>query len=118
MKVAIVKFVCDLLFVDLPIKPVNILGQESCDQIRVKDDQWKVLYLKVKGTNKPLFLKNIRKHLFFGFDGRYSEDNTKIVDDSLIKHVLNPSENVILLEPWAFAGAGQSNTYLMDMLLP
>ena len=35
-----------------------------------------------------------------------------------MKHVLNPSENIILHEIWAFAGAGQADTYLMDTLLP
>jgi hypothetical protein len=72
----------------------------------------------VKGTEKPLFLKNIQKCLFHDFNGRYSVDNTIIVDDSPIKHVLNPSENIILPEPWTFASTGQSNTYLMDTLLP
>jgi hypothetical protein len=40
-----------------------------------------------------------------------------MVDDSLVKHISNPIENVILLEPWTFAGAGQLDTYLMDTLL-
>jgi hypothetical protein len=35
MTVSIVKFVCDLLFEDLPMRPVNILGHESYDRIRV-----------------------------------------------------------------------------------
>jgi hypothetical protein len=35
MVVAIAKSVCDLLFKNLPIKPINILGQESCERIRV-----------------------------------------------------------------------------------
>jgi hypothetical protein len=76
MKVPTVKSVCDLLFKDLLIKPVNVLGQESCDQIRVHDMQGKVSFLQVKGTHKPVFLKVIWKELFFAFNGRYSEDNT------------------------------------------
>jgi hypothetical protein len=34
--------------------------------------------------------------LFSSFGGRYSAENTIVVDDSLVKHVLNPFENVIL----------------------
>jgi hypothetical protein len=118
MRVSTVKSVCDLLFEDLPVKPLNILGQESCDRIRVQDDRGKVSYMKVKGTMKDLFLKSVQKHLFSSFGGRYSAKNTIVVDDSPVKHVLNPSENIILPETWTFAGAGQSDTYLMDTLLP
>jgi hypothetical protein len=105
MRVSTVKFVCDLLFEDLPVKPINILGQESCDRIRVQDDQGKVLYMNVKGTKKELLLKTIQKHLFSSFGGRYSMENTIAVDDSSMKHVLNPSDNVILPKSWTFAGA-------------
>jgi hypothetical protein len=77
-----------------------------------------VSFLKVKFTYKPVFLKVLRKELFFGFNGRYAEDNTIIVDGSPPKHVLNPSENVILPEAWTFAGASQVDTFLMDTLLP
>ena len=31
MRVSTIKFVCDLLFEGLAVKPLNILGQESCD---------------------------------------------------------------------------------------
>ena len=54
--------------------------------------------MKMKRTKKELFLKTIQKHLFFDFDGSYSAKNTIVVDDSLMKHILNPSKNVILLE--------------------
>jgi hypothetical protein len=118
MVLATAKSVCDLLFRGLPIKPVNILGQESCERIRVRDTHGKVSFLKVKITEKPVFLKVLRNELFFGFNGRYVEDNTIIVDDSPPKHVLNPFENVILPETWTFAGAGQADTFLMDTLLP
>jgi hypothetical protein len=118
MRVSIVKSICDLLFEDLPVKLVNILGQESYDRIRVQDDWEKVMYMKVKGTKKEPFLKTIQKHLFSSFGGRYSTKNTIVVDDCPVKHVLNPFENVILPESWTFAGAGQLDTYLMDTLLP
>jgi hypothetical protein len=74
--------------------------------------------MKVKGTKKDLFLKTVQKHLFSSFEGRYSIENTIVVDDSPVKHVLNPPENVILPEIWTFIGASQSDTYLMDTLLP
>jgi hypothetical protein len=74
--------------------------------------------MKVKQTKKELFLKTIQKYLFSSFKGRYSAENTIVVDDSLVKHVLNPSENIILPESWTFVGIGQSDTYLMDTLLP
>ena len=98
IRVSTVKFVCGLLFEDLDVKPLNILGQESYDRIRVQDNWGKVSYMKVKGTKKYLFLKMLQKHLFSRFKGRYSTDNTIIVDDSLVKHVLNFPENIILPE--------------------
>jgi hypothetical protein len=96
MVLATAKSVCNLFFKGLPINPVNILRQESCEKIRVRDTYGKVSFLKVKFTEKPVFLKVLRKELFFGFKNRYVEDNIVIVDDSPPKHVLNPSENVIL----------------------
>jgi hypothetical protein len=118
MRVATIKFVCDLLFKDLPIKPVNIIGQGSCKLIRVRNTQRKVSYLKIKGIDKPVFLKVIWRHLFFDFNGLYAKNNTVIVDDSPRKHVLNSLQNVILPKTWTFAGVGQANRYLMDTLLP
>ena len=64
-----------------------------------------------------MFLKVLWKELFFGFNNRYIEDNTIIIDDNPPKHMLNPSENVILPEAWTFVGVGQADTFLMDMLL-
>ena len=74
--------------------------------------------MKVKGIKKELFMKTIQKHLFSSIGGRYSVDKTIVVNDSLVKHVLNSFENVIFPESWTFTGVGQSNTYLMDTLLP
>jgi hypothetical protein len=117
MRVTTAKSICDLLFKDLVVKPINILGQESGDVINIQDNCWKVLSLKVKGTEKQMFLKVIWKHLVFGFDGRYSANNTVLVDDSPTKHMLNAIENVILPESWTFARVGQADTYFMDTLL-
>jgi hypothetical protein len=118
MRVSTIKSVCNLLFEGLPVKPLNILGHESCDRIRVQDDRGKVSYLKVKGTEKELFLKSIQKYLLSGFGGRYCSENTIVVDDSPMKHVLNPSENVILPKSWTIASAGESDSFFMDTLLP
>ena len=98
MRVSTVKFVCDLLFENLAMKPLNILGHESCNWIRVQDDVGKVSYMKMKGTKKDLFLKMLQKYLLSRFGGRYSTNNTIVVNNSPVKHVLNPSENIILPE--------------------
>ena len=63
-RVSIVKSVCDLLFEDLAVEPLNILGQESCDWIRVQDDWKKVSYMKMKGTKKDLFLKKCFRNTY------------------------------------------------------
>jgi hypothetical protein len=111
MRISTIKSIYDLLFEDLPVKPVNILDQKSYDRIRVQDDWEKVSYMKVKGTKKNLFLKTIQKHLFHSFGGRYSAENTIVVDDNLVKHVLNPSKNVILPKSWILqAEANQTHT--------
>jgi hypothetical protein len=67
MRVATAKFVCDLLFKDLALKPINIMDQASCYGIKVQDNLKKVPYMKVKGTNKRSFLKSIQKHLIIWF---------------------------------------------------
>ena len=54
--------------------------------------------MKVKWTKKELLLKTIQKHLFSSFGGRYFVKNTIVVDDSLVKYILNPFENVIIPE--------------------
>ena len=92
MRVSTVKSFCDILYEDLPVKLVNILGQKSYDWIKVQDGRAKVSYMKVKETKNELFLKTIQKHLFSNFTGRYSIENTIIVDDSPVKHVLNPPD--------------------------
>ena len=60
--------------------------------------------MKVKETDKQLFLKNIEKQLFLQFNGRYSAKNIIVIDDNLVKHILNSIENMILLESWSFEG--------------
>ena len=74
--------------------------------------------MKVNGTHKDIFLKTLNKGLFCRFNGKFTKDNTIIIDDSLVKHILNDSKNVLLSVSWSHNGAGPSNTFLMDTLLP
>jgi hypothetical protein len=108
--------ICRYLFRGLP-PPENILGQEHCDRVKVLHNRT-ITFLKVKGTKKDLFLKTLRKSLFESFGGRYTKDNTIIVDDSPMKHLLNEPENVILLDAWSYQEDGRKDIYLIESLLP
>jgi hypothetical protein len=109
--------ICRYLFRDLP-PPVHILGQEQCDRVKVLKNR-KITYLKVKGTKKDLFLKTLKRHLFRKFDGRYTEQNTIIVDDSPVKHILNEPQNVVLLDTWTYESVpNRSDLFLVESLLP
>ena len=74
--------------------------------------------MKVKGTHKDIFLKTLNKGLFTKFNGKFRKKNTIIIDDSLVKHILNNSENVLFPVSWSSDGAGQNDSFLMDKLLP
>ena len=74
--------------------------------------------MKVKGTDKDMFLKTLSKGLFAKFNGKFIKKNTIIIDDSLVKHILNDSENVLFPVSWSSDGAGQNDTFLIDKLLP
>ena len=74
--------------------------------------------MKIKGTHKDIFLKMLSKGVFHIFNGKFTKDNTIIFNDSPVKHILNDSENVLLLVSWSHNGAGSSDTFLMDTLLP
>ena len=52
--------------------------------------------MKEVGTQKDIFLKTLSNHLFNSFDGCYILNNTLVIDNSPIKHMLNLSENVLL----------------------
>ena len=98
--------------------PLHILGQDSCD--RINDMGWNniVSMMKVKVMHKDIFLKTLNRGLFRRFNGKFMKDNTIIIDNSLVKHILNDSKNVLLLVSWLQDGAGSSDTFLMDTLLP
>ena len=73
--------------------------------------------MKVKGMHKDIFLKMLSKRLFGRFGGKFTKENTLVIDDSPVKHILNNSENVLLPVSWLHDGAGQSDTFLIDTLL-
>ena len=74
--------------------------------------------MKVKDTHKDILLKTLSKGLFCRFNGKFTKDSTIIIDDSPMKHIFNDSENVLLPVSWSHDGAGPSDTFLMDTLLP
>ena len=74
--------------------------------------------MKVKSTHKDIFLKILRKGLFTKFNGKFKKKNTIIIDNSLVKHILNDSKNILFLVSWSSNGASQNDTFLMDTLLP
>ena len=98
--------------------PLHILGQDSCDRIYAMERNNRVTTMKVKGTHKDIFLKTLSKGLFTKFNGKFRKKNTIIIDDNLVKHILNDSENVLFPVSWSSDGAGQNDTFLMDKLLP
>ena len=98
--------------------PLHVLGQDSCDQINMMGRNNRVTTMKVKGMHKDIFLKTLSKGLFSRFNGKFTKENTIIIDDSPVKHILNAPENVLLPVSWSHDGAGPSDTFLMDTLLP
>ena len=117
MRELIVQKVCEYLFRGLPM-PLHILGQDSCDRINIMGRNNRVTTMKVKGTHKDISLKTLSKGLFSRFNGKFTKENTIIIDNSPVKHILNAPENVLLPVSWLHDGAGSSNTFLMDTLLP
>ena len=78
-----------------------------------------MFYMKEVGTQKDIFLKTLSNHLFNSFDGRYTPANTLVIDDGPIKHMLNLSENILLLPTWSYGGDGTvMDSVLMEELLP
>lgn len=97
--------------------PSLVLGQESCTTIRCRDSSGRLTTYKVPGTQKELFLKNLDT-LFSGYRGIFNSENTIIVDDTPLKHIMNKSENVLLPNPWSPRGGGDRDTFLLRTLLP
>ena len=75
--------------------------------------------MKEVGIQKDIFLKTLSNHLFNSYDGHYAPTNILVIDDSPIKHMLNLSENVLLLPTWSYKGDGVGkDSVLMEELLP
>lgn len=108
------KAICEYLFRGVQ-SPKLILGQNSCEVLKVRGPRNKLSNWKVKGTNKDLFLKPLDK-LFGTMNSKFNAHDTIIIDDSRDKHVLNEPENVVLPESWIAADA--SDRFLVDELLP
>ena len=75
-----------------------------------------VVTVKVKDTYKDIFLKTLNKSFLIGFRSKFTK-NMIIIDDSLVKHILNNSEKVLLLVSRSRNKASPSNTFMIITLL-
>ena len=116
MKKSTVVEICGYLFREGSL-PFLVLGQDSCKTVRCRDTSGRLTSYKEPGSNKDLFLKNLDV-LYSGTKGRFSCDNTIVVDDSPRKHIMNKPENVILPDSWSNRGNGEKDTFLLAVLLP
>ena len=98
--------------------PKVIHGQEHCTRIATSVTDMVPQFLKVKGTNKEIFLKTLSESLFSKYGDFFTKDNTIIVDDSPYKHVLNDPLNVVLSDTWSNKGDGRHDSFLLNVLLP
>ena len=55
--------------------------------------------------------------LFCGYRRIFNLENTIIVDDSPLKHIMNRPENVLLPNLWSNRGNGDWDTFLLRTLL-
>ena len=117
MRADTVQQLCTFLFRDVR-PPVNILAQENCDRIMLRSQSGSLRSLKVQGTSKDVLLKTLSKTLYPHFSGRYTPENTIVIDDSPEKHILNSDANVVLAESWSHRGDGRHDSFLMDELGP
>ena len=78
----------------------------------------RVTTMKVRGTYKDIFLKTLSIGLFRRFSRKFTKENTIIIDNSPVNHILNNSENVLLPVFWLHDGVGPFDTFLIDTLLP
>ena len=75
--------------------------------------------MKEEGTQKDIFLITLSTHLFDKYDDQYTRENTLIIDDSPIKHMLNPKENVLLLPSWSHSDDHAArDRVLLEKVLP
>jgi len=98
--------------------PKIVHGQEHCKRVVTEVSNRVSRFLKVKGTDKDVFLKTLSVGLFPKYLDFFTPENTIIVDDSAYKHVLNNPENVLLADSWSPNGVGANDTFLLGVLLP
>ena len=112
--------ICDYLFGPLHLStPIRVLGQGDCDRVPVRRDGPRTVYMKEEGSQKDIFLKTLSTHLFDKYDGQYTRENTLIIDDSPIKHMLNLKENVLLLPSWSHTDENSArDRILLEKVLP
>jgi len=97
------------------VKPVAVFGQESCDTVQVNNGE----ELKYPRSDKSIFLKTMRSHLFLGEASRYTENNTVLIDDSPEKSILNNTGNAIFLKSWKHTTKNcSSDDYLWAEVAP
>lgn len=98
--------------------PKLTFGQEHCRKVVISMIENRPQYLKVKNSDKEVFLKTLSRDVFSKYSRFFSKENTIIIDDSPYKHVLNDPENVVLLDTWSYKGDGWRDTFLLNVLLP
>ena len=111
---------CDYLFGPVHLStPIRILGQEDCDRVPLRREGNRTIHMKEEATQKDIFLKTLSTHLFDKYDGQYTKENTFIIDDSPIKHMLNLKENVFLLPSWSHSDDHAArDRILLEKVLP
>ena len=70
--------ICEYLFRGL----LHILGHDSCDRVYIMGRNNRVTTMKVKVTSKDIFLKTLSTGRFRRFSGKFTNENTIIIDDS------------------------------------
>ena len=65
---------------------MNIIGRNN-----------RITTIQINDTYKDIFLKILIKDLFSKLNGKFTKKNMIIINDSLVKHILNDLKNVLLL---------------------
>ena len=117
MKLTTTRSVVQFLFRDVPAPKITY-GQEHCKRVPTSVSDGVTQYLKMKDTDKDVFLKILSTGLFTKPSIVFTKDNTVVVDDSPYKHVLNSPENLVLADTWSYEGDGGSDTFFLNVLLP
>ena len=107
----IARQVCTWLFDGLP-PPDLVLGQKACGRIPVA---LKLDLTYLDNSEKKIFLKTLGNALFGKEDGKYTVDNSVLIDDSPEKSILNYTGNAVFLDFWT---TDENDSYLYLELQP